>query len=486
MTPSSSSTSTSNNTVSMSKPTSISSNAPGAAEKQASAAQPVKQGRWGWPLRSSVDVSKLSSSPSGAGSGSSARKSSIPENSVVKGVSPSQPGTVEPKVPAEISSPKPTRANSANLAHVLDKEAEQGAGEAKPPRTSISSERPLQPQLPLSQTDSLDFDDSVNAPNSIDTQNPPNTEPVPPLIDPKTPKRTWPPVQTRTKSQDSTKKEYAPLSSSRKSSASTLSTRKSSRNLPIWPPVSSFPADARDAESNGALSPLSSRNSIGPEDNKPIHGIRGRASADQAPLPSSSVNSDRIGVEADDEPGEHKSNTAQIPEAIQTTHEQAEQKPLSHIPGSFPTRSDSTFRAPVTEEAESVSGPLSSTSSSPVSEISKPVRAGGQAPEEKTPVLARETSETPKAHLRTASYETEKNPWDDASILQNEVARQIPAEPGLANGSSQDPGFSKRETELAHSETQIPGPAGKGPDLNVKESEPKASEPRKSTYKNHA
>lgn len=483
LSPSASSTSSSHNFSSMSKRTSISNSAPGTAEKQASAAQPAKQGRWGWPLRSQVDVSKPPSNPTGVGSGSSTRTPSILGNSDVESVSPAQSGTPVPNLPAEISSPQPTKANSGMLAQILDREAEQASVETKPPRSSISSERPLQSQLPLSRPASLNVADGVNAPNPVGTQNPPNNKPVPPVTDPKSPKRTWPPVQTRTKSQDSIHKEDAPFSSSRKSSASTLSTRRSSRNLPTWPPVSSSPADARDVEPNRALSLPRSRNSIVPEDNKPTQEKLGSASADQASFPSSSAKGDRIGDEVDGEAGKTGPQTVRIPEAIQKPHEQVAQTPLSQIPGSFPTRSDSTFAASLKEEPESASVPSgSSTSLSPVPEMSKPVRAGHQGSEGKAPAVTSHASDAPEANLRKASYETEKNPWDDESILRIGDVRQTPAETKLAKDSSLDPIFPEREPGPGKPETQIHSAARKGSDLNAKDSEPKASEYPKSTY----
>ena len=401
----------------------------------------------------------------------------------MESVSPAQSGTAVPNLPAEISSPKPTRANSGMLAQTLNREAEQASVEAKPPRPSISSEKSLQPQLPLSRPESLDFADGLNAPNSVDIQNPPNNKPIPPATDPKSPKRTWPPVQTRRKSQDSIHKEDAPFSSSRKSSASTLSTRRSSRNLPTWPPVSSLPADARDVESNRALSLPRSRNSIVPEDNKPTQEILGPASADQASLPSSSAKGDRIGDEVDGELGKTGPQTARIPEAIQKPHEQVEQTPLSQIPGSFPTRSDSTFASFINEEPKSASVPSGSlTSLSPVPEISKPVRAGDQGSQEKAPALISHASNAPKANLRKASHEMEKNPWDDESILRIGDVRQNPAETKLANDLSLDPIFPGREPGPGNSETQIPSAARKGSDLNAKDSEPKVFEYPKSTY----
>lgn len=471
----------------MSKPFSVSNTAPGVAEKQASAAQPAKQGRWGWPLRSSFDGSKSSSSPSGAGSGSSAPTPPLP---VIPGVdnsqSSSQPDTAVPKSSAVLSSSQPTEANSAKLPSIPDRDTEQASGDAKAPRTSISSERPPQTQLPISPPNSAGFDNDVDAPNSVDTRNSPNTQQAPPVIDLKSPKRTWPPVQTRKKSQDSTNKEDAPFSSSRKSSASTLSTRRSSRNLPTWPPVSTLSGDARDVEPNGAPGPPSLRKSIGPGDNKqPTQEIRERASADQAPLPSSPVKSDRISDEANGEVGEHDPHTARVPEAIQTPHEKAGQRPLSHIPGSFPTRSSSTVGALVNEEAESVSGPPDSSSLlSSVPAIPEITRVDDRDSEEKTPTLRSDVSGLRETAPRASSYEMEQNPWDHESILQTGDARNIPAESKTVNGFGLDPSFLEREAGPGHSETPIPSAARKDSDLNVKDSEPRAFENHKSTYEN--
>lgn len=481
---SSASTSSSDNISSMSSPSSISNTAPGAAEKQASAAQPAKQGRWGWPLRSAVEVSKPSSGPSGAGSGSSALPSSLPVVSGGESLSPAQPDTAVPKPPAMPPIPKPARINSAKLARIPNTEPEHLSGGAKLPRTSISTERPNQPQLPFSRPDSLNFDKSVDAPDSADTQNPPDTKPVPPLIDLKSPKRTWPPVQARTNSHDSTNKEDPPTSSSRKGSGSTTSTRRSSRNLRTWPPVSPLPGDAGDVESNGALSSPSPRRSLGLEDNKSLQETRERATSNQASLPLSPVKSDRFGIEVDDGLGENDYQTARIPEAIQTRHEQAEQEPSSQVPGAFPPRSGGTFTAPVSKEAEGVSGPQrSSTSLSSVSSILETVREGSRDSEEKVPAPTSNPSGVLKANPRTSPYETEQNPWGHESIFQSEDARQIPAEPKLAGGSSLDPGFSERETGPGHSEIQIPGAARNGSDIIEGESEPRAFEHPKSTYK---
>lgn len=483
LSPLSSSTLSSDNISNMSKRTSISNIAPGTAEKQASAAPLAKQGRWGWPLRSQVDVSKPSSNPSGVGSGLSTRTPSIPENSAEESVLPAQPSTAVPQLPAEISSPKPTRGNSGILAQILDREAEQASTAAKPPRTSISSERPPQHQLPPSDLVYPIIDNTVNAPKLVDTPDPRNAQPLSPVSDLKSPKRTWPPVQTRTKSQDPTNREEAPLSSSRKSSINTLSPRRSSRNLPTWPPVSSLPADTRDVESNSAPSLPRSRNSIIAEDDKPTQGIQGRASADQVPLPLSPVKSDRIDDEAGGEPSKIDPQTAHVSEAIQTSPEQAEQRSLSQIPGSFPIRSNSTLEAPVYEEPENGSGPSDSVISlSPVPKIPKPARAGDQDSEEQVPVSTSHAADPPKATLRKASYETEKNPWDDESILQIGDARQAPAETKVASGSRLEPSFAKRESVLGPSETQIPSTARTGSDLDAKDFEPRAFEHHKSTY----
>lgn len=483
LSPSSSSTRSSDSISSMSKRTSISNTAPAAAEKQALAAQPAKQGRWGWPLRSQVDVSKPSSNPSGVGSGSSTRTPSIPENSLGESVSPAQPGAAIQQLPAEISSPKPTRANSAILAQILDREAEQASTAAKPSRTSISSERSPQNQLPLSDPAYPNVNNTVNTPESVDAPYSPNAQPVPLVGGLKSPKRTWPPVQTGTKTQDSTYKEDVPLSSSRKSSINTLSTRRSSRNLPTWPPVSSFPTDTRDVESNNASSLPRSRNSIIPEDNKLTQGIQGRASADEVPLPPSPVKSDHIDHEAGIELGKFDPQVARIPEGIQPPHEQAEQRSLSQIPGSFPIISNSTLGALVNEEPDKASGPSDSVISlSPVPEISKAVIAGDQDSEEQTPALTSNASVPSKGNLRKASYETEKNPWDDESILKIGDARHTPAETKLAGGSSLEPGYAKIETGLGPSETQIPSPARKGSELDAKIFDPRAFEHYKSTY----
>ena len=463
----------------MSIPSSLSNTVPGAAEKEASAAQPAKQGRWGWPLRSSVDVSKPSSRPSRAGSGPSAPTSSLPVVSGGESRSLSQPDTAAPKVSAVLPSPKPTRANSANLARILDREAEQASEVAKPPRTSISSERPLQPQLPFARPDGLNLDISADAAVSVGTQTPPNTKPVPPVTGLKSPKRTWPPVETRKQSQDSINKEDAPFSSSRKASASTLSTRRSSRNLPAWPPVSSASSDARDVRSNAALSPLSSRKSIGPEDNKPIQDIRDSTYAEEAPLPSSPVKSEADGVLS--ELGPH---TARIPEAIQPPQEPAEQRRFSQIPGSFPNRSISTLGDLASEKADGVTAPLGSPPPlSSVPAISESVRSGGRDSEERTVPLTSDATDIPEANPRTAQYETEQNPWDDESILKLGEARQIPAEPRLASDSSLHSSLSKRGTGLDQPETQIPIAARKGSKLTVEDSEPSALEHPKSMYK---
>lgn len=489
LSPSSSSTSSSDSVSSMSRRTSISITTPGTAEKQASAAQPTKQGRWGWPLRSQADVSKPSLNPSGGGSGSSARTPSIPGNSGVKGVPSAQPSMAVPNLPAENSSPKPTRANTGILAQTLDREAEEASMAAKPSRTSINLERPPQNQLSLSDSDYPSIDNSVNASISVDASHPPiaqnsqNAQNVSPVSDLKSPKRAWPPVQTGIKSQESTNKEDATLSSSRKSSTNTLLPRRSSRNLPTWPPVSSSPVDTRNVESNSALSFPRPRNSIVPENDKPTQEIQGRVSADEVPLPSSPVKSDYINDEAGGESSKTNSQTALISETIQKPHEQAEQGSLSRVPGSFPIRSTSTFGAVVDDEPENASGPSDSLPSlSPVPELSKAVRAADQGSDEKAPALTNQASASPNVNSRQASYETEKNPWDDESILHIGDARQTPAETRLTSDSSLDPGFVKRETGLDHSETQIPSAAREGSELDAKDFEPRAFEHHKSTY----
>ena len=398
-------------------------------------------------------------------------------------MSPAQPDTIASKLPAAISSPKPTRANSAMLAQILDREAEQALTAAEPSRTSISSERPPQPQLPLSDSAYPIIDNTVNTSRSVDAPNSPNAQPVSPASDLKSPKRTWPPVQTGTKSQDPKSKEEGPLSSSRKSSISTLSTRRSSRNLPTWPPVSSFPADTRNVDSNSASSLPRSRNSIIPEDDKPTQGIQGHVSGDEVPLPPSPVKSDHIDDETGGELGKIDPQIARIPEGMQIPHEQAQQRSLSQIPGSFPIRSNSTLGGLVNEELENASGPSDSVISlSPVPELSKPVIAGDQDSDEQAPALTSNASDPPKATLRKASYETEKNPWDDESILKIGDARHTPAETKVAGGSSLEPGFAKIETGLGPSETQIPSIARKGSELDAKNFEPRAFEHYNSTY----
>ncbi len=482
---SSSSTSSSDTASNMSNLSSVSNAAAGAADKPASASQPIKQGRWGWPLRSAVDVNKASAAPSGAASGSPAIPSSVPVVSGLKSRPPAEPDKAPRKLPALPPTPKPARVDSAKIARVLDTETEQIPGNSSMPPTSGSPKRKNQPgPLPSQPTiRNPDKSVSVGAPDPKDIEHPPNTKPPPPVLDLKLPRRTWvPPARIRTIDLDSTNQEYPLISSARGGSRSSSSTRRSSQNLTpsrIRLPASPVFGDIDDAAPNGGTSPPNPEGNLGFED---LKETRERATAKKASFPSSPANGNPISDQLAAELDGHDPRTARILESVGPLRESAEQRPSIQDPPPVPTGFSGTIVAPDGQEAagvEDLHGP--SPPLSPPSSIRKIASARSQSAEERHSIPTSDAPDIPKGNSQNVQREMGQNPLDHDSILYDEDARQVPTEvkfPRL------EPNSVESEMLPVQLENQTPRVSGNEFGLHENEPEPSVLKKPESRYQN--
>lgn len=427
------------------------------AEKSASAAQPVKQGRWGWPRRPVVEVSKSSSGPAAAGPESSATIPSSPP--VVSGAESLPPDEADRKLSSlpPAAAPKSAGISTAKLAGISDTEAELTSGDSKTSRGSLSTKRPRQPSLPVSQSSGLDPGIAPETPNPL------KTRPSPPVIDLKTSTRPWlphSPVRTQINNIELANQEDPLSPLSRKGSRSTTSTRRSSGNLtPARTQLSGspFPSDAGDVKLSDGLKFLKLRRISGLEDALPLQETRKRTVPNQASLVSSPVSNERADNGLAGEFNTPDSKIARVAESVQPPQERAEQElPTEGFP-SFPSRPSSpTARAFETNEAEGLEDAQTiSPSLFPESPVSRPVGSGRQFAEENTLIPTGDASDTQTENTQIVPRATEESPWKQVSIPNAEDAGAITVEQRLTNdptlGASLiekeiQPGLLKRKT----------------------------------------
>jgi hypothetical protein len=412
------------------------------AEKSAPAAQPVKQGRWGWPRRSAFEASKSSSGPAAAGLESSA---TIPSSPPVVSGAESLPDEADHTLSSlpRAAAPKSPGINTAKLAGISDTEAEPTSGDSKVGRGSISTKRPSQPN---------DLDPGA----APEIQNPPRTRPSPPVIDLKSSTRPWlphSPVRTQINNFESASQEDPLSSLSRKGSRSTTSTRRSSGNLTparIQLPDSRLPSDAGDVKLSDGLKSSQSRRISGPEDALPLQATREHTTPNQAPPVSSLANNERADNSLAGESNVPDSRIGRITQSVQSLQERAEQGLPTEYSPSFPSGpSGSNARALESKEAEDVKDPQTTPSSlSHESLVSRPVGSGGQIAKENTLIPTGDASDIQTENPHLTPRATEENPRDQVSALNAKDAGANPGEPILTTRPRLDSGLIENVTQL--------------------------------------